>query len=295
VVEPVVLLNGVQIHPPNPDGTGYELDEDGLQGWYGSPKPKTAYTSKTADAGSWWSPLAYDDVRPIVATGELVQADSATFLDAQLQLAAICPDPSQLYTLQVTDDSGTLTAQVQRSDAILVKALSNVSTGFSFSLTAPDPYKYDPNLTPVTTALALSGGGLDWSTGGGLSWPLNWGTSTSDGTFTLATIGTAPSWPVFTVSGPTDSGTLSGISITCADTGQVIAYSGTLGVGDTLVITTNPATRSVVLNGSADVWSGLVVSEWFAVPAGGQVSGQFQGLSGSATPQLSAVAPNTYF
>lgn len=294
-MDPVVILNGIQLNPPNPDGTGYELDEDGLQGWYGSPKPKTAYTSKPADSGSWWSPLAYDDVRTIVITGELVQADSATFLDAQLALAAICPDPSQLYTLQVTDDSGTLTAQVQRSDAVLVKPMSINSTAFSLPITAPDPYKYDPVLTPVTASLALASGGLDWSTGGGMNWPLNWGTSTSDGTCVLTNSGTAPSWPTLTFDGPSDAGTLSMPSATCMDTGQLIAYGGTLGVGDELVIVTNPATRSAILNGSVDVWSGLVVSEWFTVPAGGQVGLQFQGSSGSTTPQMSAVAPNTYF
>lgn len=293
-MDPIVILNGVQLNPPALDGTDYELEEDGLQGWYGRPKPKDVLTPRTAGAGSWWSPLAEPDVRTIVVTGTLAQASGMDLLAAEEQLSAICPDATQLYTLQVTDSLRTLTAQVKLTDAVLVKPNSPTSTAFSLSLTAPDPYKYDPNVTPVFTTLAAAAGGLDWATGGGLPWPLVWGTSTSDGTCTLTNIGTAPAWPTFTISGPSDSGFLTVPSITCTDTGQVIAYSGTLAVGDQLVIDTNEATRSVLLNGSADVWSGLVVSEWFQVPAGGQITLQFQGSSGSLTPLLSAAAPNTY-
>jgi hypothetical protein len=298
-MEPVVTLNGVQLHPPALDGTGYELDEDGLQGWYGSPKPKNTFTPRTAYAGSWWSPLAEEDVRVIAVSGTLAQADSLGLLAVQQQLAAICPDPSQLYELRVVDDFGTLIANVQRSDAVLVKPNAPNSTAFSLSLTAPDPLKYNPNVVSANTLLAEAVGGLDWSTGGGLPWSptatLDWGTFISDGTTGLVNRGTAPSWPVFTVSGPSDIGSLAGFSITDMDTGSVIAYSGLLGIGDVLVIDTNPATRSVTLNGFSDVWSGLTTSQWFQVPAGGQVRLQFQGSTGSTTPLLVASAMDAYF
>lgn len=291
-MDPIVTLNGFTFNPPAADGTGYELEDDGIAGWYGSPKPRVTYTDKSSDAGSWYDPNAYDGPRLITVSGTMIQASTVTFYQAQMLLSAICPDPSQLYTLQVTDDLGTLQAQVQRSDAVLVKPLLGTATAFSFALTAPDPFKYDPLVTSGSTLLASTASGLSWP----LVWtPVVWGTSTSDGTFTTSNNGSAPSWPTFTVTGPTDAGTLTGVSITDTATGQVIAYSGALGVGDSLVISTNPATRSAVLNGSVDVWSGLVTSQWFAVPAGAAITVQFQGLSASATPRLAVAVPNTYY
>jgi Phage tail protein len=296
-VNPIVTLNGFTFNPPAADGTGYELDADGIQGWYGSPKPRVTYTDRSSDAGSWFDPNAYDGPRPIVISGTLMQASSVTFLQAQMLLSAICPDPSQLYTLQVTDDLGTLQAQVQRSDAVLVKPLMETATAFSLPVTAPDPYKYDPVVAQTTTLLATTASGLSWPldwTGGGTG-GLVWGTSTSDGTCVITNEGTAPSWPIFTVNGPTDPGSISMVSITDTSTGQVITYGGTLNRGDALVIDTSPSSRSATLNSSVDVWSGLTTSQWFSVPAGGQVTVQFQGQTGSLTPRLFAAAPNTYY
>lgn len=301
MAEPVVTLNGFQLHPPLADGTGYLLDEDGLAGWYGSPKLKTTYTPHASSIGSYFDPLADFDVRTIAPTGSMAQANSTAFLLAQRALRAICPDGSQLYTLSVTDDAGTLTAQVQRSDAVLITPQSQLSCAFSLALTAPDPRQYDPNLNTASTLLPIAASGLDWVTGGGLDWVtgggLNWGTVGSDGTCTVLNNGTAPASPILTISGPTDSGTLSNISVIASATGQLISYNGVLNLNDTLVIDTNQFTRSAVLNGTTDVWSSLSASQWFTVPRlsdGGQLKVQFVGTSTSATPRLSLTSPNAY-
>lgn len=297
-MDPIVTLNGIQLNPPLADGTGYELDEDGLQGWYGSPKPKTAYTPRTSSDGSWWSPQAYKDVRTVAVTGTLIEQDTPNLLAVQQQLSAICPDPGQLYELRVVDDFGTLTAMVQRSDAVLVKANGPQSTTFSVSLTAPDPLKYNPDSQPSNTLLAQAVDGLDWSTSGGLDWAtgggLDWGLFLSDGTCVLTNAGTAPSWPRFTVVGPSDLGSMTGFTITDVGSGSVISYIGLMRVGDSVVIDTNPATRSAVMNGTADVWSGVNVAQWFQVPAGGQITVQFEGTTGSVTPQLIASTLDAY-
>lgn len=298
-MDPIVTLNGVQLNPPNPDGTGCQLDEDGLQGWYGSPKRRNTFTARSSDDGSWWSPLANEDVRVIPMTGELVGADQASFLLAQEALAAICPDPKVLYPLIVTDAAGTRMAMVQRSDAVLMKPTNVSSAAFSLSVTAPDPLKYDPNVVTGTTALAAGVSGLDWATGGGLDWStgggLSWGRLASDGTYTIRNAGTAPSWPTYTIYGPTDISSLTNVTITDAATGRVIPYTGMLSIGDSLVIQTNPANRSAILNGVSDVWGGLVAPQWFPVPAGGQVTVQFQGASGSTTPLLRVSSQNAYY
>lgn len=301
MADPIVTLNGIQLNPPAADGSGYELDENGLTGWYGSPKLKTTYTPHPSGMGSYFDPLADFDARTIGIMGTMAQANSVAFLLAQRALAAICPDGSQLYTLSVTDDAGTLTAQVQRSDAVLTTPQSSLSCAFSLALTAPDPRKYDPNLNTASTLLPIAASGLDWVAGGGLDWVtgggLNWGTTGSDGTCTILNSGTAPASPVFTITGPSDSGTLSNISIIASATGQIISYNGVLNLNDVLVIDSNQFTRSAVLNGTTDVWSSLSASQWFTVPRlsdGGQLKVQFVGTSTSATPLLSLTSPNAY-
>lgn len=285
MADPVVTLNGIQLNPPLADGTGYELDEDGLTGWYGSPKLKATYTSRPAGTGSFYSPLAYPDARIIGITGELVAASSVAFLLAQRTLAAICSDPAALYTLQVTDDAGTLTAQVQRSGEMLVKPLSSIATAFSLSLTAPDPYKYDPNAITASTPLASSASGLDFITGGGLDFVtgggLNFGTSTSTGAFTLANPGTGTTWPTFTFVGP-----LTNPTITNTATGAQLAYTGTLGGSDSVVVTTSPFARSVILNGGTDRWPYLTTAQWSAVPAAGAVTFQLTSTNPADTGSL---------
>jgi hypothetical protein len=306
MADPTVTLNGITLHPPNADGTGYEIDETGLVGWYGTPKTKASYTPRPANAGSYFSPLAYADIRLIGITGTMVQATSSAFLLAQRALDAICPDPSQLYTFQVTDDAGTLTAQVQRSDAVLFTPQSSLSAAFTLALTAPDPFRYDPNLNTASTLLPVAASGLDWSTGGGLDWStgggLNWGSGGSDGTCTILNSGPAPASPIFTIAGPTDSGTLSNIQVVDSATGQIIAFSGTLNLNDVLVIDTRSASRSALLNGN-DAWTSLSISQWFTVPGAtlggitvpGQLKTQFVGTSTSTTPLLTVTAASTYF
>lgn len=300
MADPIVTLDGFQLHPPAADGTGYLLDENGLAGWYGSPKLKSTYTPHPSSLGSYFDPLADLDARTIAITGSMAQATSRAFLLEQLALAAICQDGSKLYALSVTDDSGIFTAQVQRSDAVLTTPESSLSCGFSLALTAPDPRKYDPSVNSTSTLLPGAASGLDWATGGGLDWVtgggLPWGAVVSDGTCTIVNNGAAPASPVFTITGPTDSGTLSNIVISAPGTAQVITYNGTLNLNDVLVIDSNQFSRSAFLNGT-DVWSSLSASQWFTVPRlkdGGQIKVQFAGTSSSATPQLSVTSPNAY-
>lgn len=269
-MDPIVILAGTQLHPPNADGTGYLIDDTGsssggLTGWYGTPKPKVIYTAAISAAGSYFSALGYSDARTITIAGSLAFNDSATLLQALRSLAGICADPTQLYALQVTDDLGTLTTQVQRSGEILLKAIAPTAYAFNITLTAPDPRRYDiPNQANGSTPVPSTSSGLDWSTGGGLDFStgggLNWGTTTSNGVFTLTNAGTADSWPTFVLQGP-----LTNPAIVNQATGQQISYGGTLGPSDTVTITTLPPfTRTVTLNGT-DRRSLLTSAQWFPV------------------------------
>jgi hypothetical protein len=157
-------------------------------------------------------------------------------------------------------------------------------SGFDWQLPllATDPVFYDTNLQLASTSLPTpSGVGLDWVTGGGLNWVsgggLNWGLVTSSGTMTLTNTGNAISWPVFTLAGP-----LTLPIVTDNATGQKLAYSGTLVGGDSLVITTNPAGRSVLLNGS-DRFTLMTSASWFPVPPASTVTVALAASAGSGS------------
>lgn len=289
MADPIVTLNGITLHPPAADGTGYSLEDQngtsGLDGWYGAPTMKSTFVARPSGHGSYAGP-SDGDVRVVTASGTLVAATSAGLLQAQEQLAAICPDRTLLYTLQVIDDNGTRVASVKRTGAVLIKPISQLAAGFSFVVTAPDPYKYDPNAVTGSTPLASAASGLDFVTGGGLDFVtgggLNFGTVTSTGAFTLTNSGTAPSAPTWTLQGP-----LTNPTITNAATGQQLAYTGSLGASDTVVITTNPLVgRTVILNGSTDRRPYLTTAQWFSVPAGTSVTVQLSSTNPGDTGTL---------
>lgn len=171
------------------------------------------------------------------------------------------------------------------------------ATGFDWqlSLYAADPRWLDTVVQSAgpATVIGTSTDGLDWTAGSpdGLDWAagspggLNWGVSGVGGLLSLGNLGTAPTWPVFTVVGP-----LVDPTFTNPATGDVIAYTGTVEAGQTLVIDTNEFTRSVALNG-VDRFGFLASAQWIEIPAGGDVTVQF---SGTGAGTVTASWQNAY-
>lgn len=191
--------------------------------------------------------------------------------------------------------SRQLTVELDAS-AIKVEPWADAQ-GFDWQLPlyAADPRWLDTNVQtagPVSVGSA-STDGLDWAAGspGGLDWNagspggLDWGSSGVGGVLSLGNTGTAPTWPVFTIVGPVVNP-----SFTNPATGDVIAYTGSVDLGQTLVIDTSPFTRSVTLNG-VDRFGLLASAQWIEIPAGSQVTVQFAG-TGSGT--VTATWQNAY-
>lgn len=279
------------------DANGVEWLCTNDDGWFNAPGEKLNQGEWPSDHGMW-DGQSYVDSR-LVTLDFAVTAPTRAACDLALRILAAVGTTGQLVPLTVTEPGLTTFASVKRAQKPNVTRITETYAEAQIFLIAPDPRRYDPAVNTASTTLATAISGLDWSTGGGLDWStgggLNWGTSTSDGTCTVLNNGTAPSPPIFTIAGPTDSGTLSAISVTNSATGQIIAYSGVLGVNDVLVINTNRFARSATLNGSTDVWSGLTISQWYGVPDGGQLKVQFQGTSSSLTPLLQVGVSNAYY
>ncbi|MFJ1764047.1 phage distal tail protein [Amycolatopsis sp. NPDC088138] len=146
---------------------------------------------------------------------------------------------------------------------------------WQLSLYAADPRWLDTAVQTAgpLTVIGAATDGLDWGSGG-LDWAnggLDWGSSGNSGVLSLSNPGTATTWPVFTVTGP-----LTNPTFTNPATGDLIAYTGTVETGQTLVIDTSPFTRSVALNG-VDRFGFLASAQWIEIPSGGQVTVQFSG------------------
>jgi hypothetical protein len=167
---------------------------------------------------------------------------------------------------------------------------------WQLTLSAVDPYLYAPTQS-YSTSLPNASGGLDWSTGGGLDWStgggLNWGTVGSTGLITLMNGGYEESWPVFTITAPSDGTTL--VNPIIVDTGRsnTLAYTGTLVLGDVVVITTSPINRGVTKNG-VPYRINLTTAQWFSVLPQSSLTVQFQGTATSQTALLSASLPSAY-
>lgn len=232
------------------------------------------------------------------------RAMSITGWGAATSIAGACASRRQLTglltggkqsPLVVTDIDGlVLTASVELADVIKVTP-GSLTWDFQLLMSAADPYFYGPAAV-FTVGLSTTSGGLDWSTGGGLDWStgggLNWGTPGANGLIQVTNPGVHRSWPVFTVAGPT-TGVLLGFSITNTLTGQTLVYSGNLFTSDVVTIDTNPATRSVLLNG-VDYSKNLTTQQFFSVAAGASATIQFQGNDASATSLLTASLAGAY-
>lgn len=150
-------------------------------------------------------------------------------------------------------------------------------------LYAPDPVGYGPGRS-VSTGFASETGGLEFDlfTDGSMDtgW-LEFGAGGSSGRVTLTNAGTAPSWPVHRIAGPTPE---SGFEIVDVASGKRLRFVGAVPAGSHLLIDT--ATGAATLDDVADRSSQLVMREWTPVLAGGDATLAFLPLSAPTAATL---------
>lgn len=173
-----------------------------------------------------------------------ISATSATsFQAAVLALEAnTYPQPTTRPLWFQLPGHGLRTMQVQcirRTVPLDVPFVFGLVVKAALQFYAPDPLKYGATIT-ASTGLPTTSGGLVYP----LSYPLAYGT-TATGRITAQNVGSAATYPVFTVTGPQDA---AGFQITSVEDGITLQYNGPLGATDQVVIDTH--TGSVLLNGS---------------------------------------------
>ncbi len=163
------------------------------------------------------------------------------------------------------------------STALLVEQSSSGATaGTYFDGSTPgSSWQAGAWASPSYNALV----GLDWATGGGL----NWGTPSTRGAAEITPGGTAETWPLYRIDGPTNPAdpalALPTISLS---SGEVLTYLGTISRGEYLLIDTHPLRRGVLLNGTTRRRSLLSNPQWGAFPPDATTTVAF--TAASATP-----------
>jgi hypothetical protein len=169
---------------------------------------------------------------------------------------------------------------VNRSIPVAVGAFEfGLSESAALQFYAPDPRMYGQTLA-LTTGLRTAGTGLAFPMGS----PLDFGMLGSGGSVSFTNTGTAPTEPIFTISGALSAG----FQITWVETGQHLTYS--FPVGSDLVIDCGAGTASTQ---GQDRSVYLTQRDWFSVPAG--ATGTFQiaalgGETGSTNPAFTFTA-----
>ena len=249
------------------------------------PPVKTRISERPYGNGSYRA-QSFRASRPIPLTGWVQCPNRVAAIAARARFLALFTGGGQ-EVLTIDDGVGPKQTTVELASDPKVAPWSD-ATGFDWQLPliAVDPCYYDTTVQSASTTLPTPGavglnwngsvgatGGLDWASGGGL----DWGSSVSNGTLSMSNTGTADTWPVFTFVGP-----LTLPMLTNTGTGQQLAYSGTLLAGDSLVITTNPFGRSVLLSGS-DRFTLMTAAAWFPIPPASSVTVALAASAGSGS------------
>lgn len=234
------------------DGVHWHYDIDG---WDGT-EVKTTVTPRESDHGSWQSPV-YLAERVITLAGKAVAPDLET-LDraAERLLAAAALTDTTLTVWETIPKQAT----VRRSGKPLAKRLTDRVLDWSLLLTAVDPRRYGTTLhTAGPVHLPSVTGGMHFP----LTMPITFGATVNGGQATARNIGTFPSRPILTITGPVVQPQI--IATWPDGTLHTLTYTSTLAAGD--VLTLDVDAHDAYLPGGVSR-SRYVTGEWPELPPG---------------------------
>ncbi|MEV7091148.1 phage tail protein [Streptomyces sp. NPDC093085] len=243
---------------------GNTVDEAGVewwvtaeQGWASTPPVRLALTDRPERHGAFDAP-SYRGPRVITLEGTAVAPGRAAKEAAKDRLAAVLADGTALLPLVVTEPHASRRVLVRLSSETKITDRKAGAFEFSLAMTAPDPLRYSARLNTRTCTLPSSSGGLVFP----LEFPLDFGPGSSGGRLVPENAGTAPTCPVWRISGPCVDPV-----ITNTAGGADLSFGLTLQEGDYLVVDTDA--RTVLLQGTASRRSTLLPgSDWFPLPPG---------------------------
>lgn len=204
------------------------------KGWANPPAPRTRREDRPSGPGSYRS-TAYRQERIYTLAGAVWCPSPSIREHTEHTISALCSDPGRLYTLRRRTATYDQVIEVELDDEPLVEMVTMERLDWSFQFAAPDPRKHDytwqepvatPPTVPTNTGLDFSGAGLDFSGAG-----LDFGDQSVPSTAQVSNHGTAPVYPLFTLTGP-----LTAPTVVHVESGRTVAYAADVAPGETIVI-----------------------------------------------------------
>lgn len=200
------------------------------------------------------------DERSMTITLALFGSDRTSYDGLVQQVgAAFSPQVSELPLM--CGDSGNRLIYCRPRKLVLPRPQTNhgvfVVNG-EVELAATDPRFYDANLTSPTTGLSATSGGMTFNA----TFPVGFGSAGVGGTITVTNAGLWPTDWTATIAGPCINPVIDNMT-----TGQTMQLAITLGVGDSLVLSSFP--KTIILNGTASrIYTIQPGSTWWTFPPG---------------------------
>lgn len=265
------------------DWVGNAVDDDGVlwkvtgdEGWATSAPARNDRSPRARRDGSFRG-RSFRDERVIVLEGKGEAPSKAARFVAEDRLAGLF-DSGQVRTLTVTEPHLVRTCEVELDGpGAVTRAVTPTIFEWRLQVAADDPLRYGPE-QGAPTGLPTSGGGLTYP----LEYPLDYGDLGVSGQVTLTNPGSAPAPIRFDLVGAFPQG----FEISAA--GRRLLYTDPVAAGQ--LLTLDGSDGSVLLEGTADRSSALVVAQWPVVPARGSVTLQLVSLGGAYDPAASMTA-----
>ncbi|WP_326565071.1 hypothetical protein VSH64_24835 [Amycolatopsis rhabdoformis] len=204
---------------------------------------------------------------------------------ARRRLMSVLSDGEQ--GLLVVDDGVTsrqLTVELDDADPKWDIWEANSGADWQLGFYAADPrFLSTVERTAQATLANTSTDGLNWASGspGGLDWAagspggLDWGVSGSGGnTLVITNDGTAPSWPLLTITTPSSC---QNPTFTDPVTGDVFGYTGSIVAGQTLRMDCSPFNPTPVTLDGIDRTGALASASFIEIPKNSTRAIQFTG------------------
>ncbi|MGI8310664.1 hypothetical protein [Saccharopolyspora hattusasensis] len=273
------VLDGLTFNTdPDDHGCQYLITEE--KGWSGAPETRTSAPSRATGPGGYPG-LVWPQAREIELHGVVLTPTWQARRHTEHRLATLAAEPGRLYELMCTEETGTLTTQVQRAGATEITIRpGGTALDFTITLTAPDPRKYGPERR-VSTGLPSSGRGLDFTGGLDFHGGLDFGPAHSTGLAHVANHGTTTAEPRFVLTGPL----VAPITITRRDTGAHVIYLDSISADEQVLV--DLADR-IVLTGRANRRYRLAVTDWDALAIPPRRDGIDYALAHHAAPNTRA-------
>jgi hypothetical protein len=258
-----------------------------ISGWDDLPPSRVDDVARANQHGSFDAPV-WSSARTVTVEGYCIDPDLRDQLLIDLGRTLILGGDDDPGELAVTFAGRTLTANARltRSSRTL-KLWGPGHFGWIAEWWAADPFRYGSSVTGTT--------GLPEDTGG-LEFPLfadgflDFGDLGAPGRITMDNPGSAPAYPVYTVTGPVPAG----FELRHVETGRRLRWGSAVPTGSEITLDCRTATASF---DDSPGWDGeLTKRQWHVVPASGTATVQFLGLgSYDAAASLTASWAPTFW